>query len=316
MAIKDAWRAHALVYCKGLVMGAADIVPGVSGGTMAFITGIYERLIDALKAIGPATLVKCRHEGIGAAWARIDGTFLLFLLAGVGTSIVGLAGVITYLLHTYPIELWSFFFGLIVVSAVHIARQIGVWRSRDLWAMAAGCMMGYILTQLTPAEVEPSAALLVVAGSIAICAMMLPGVSGSFILLMFGLYAPILEAIRGFQLDVLVLFGAGCVIGLLAFSRILSWLLHHYHNPTLAFLTGIMVGSLNKVWPWKQTLEYRVNSKGEATPLIELNVWPADYAALVGQDPRLLSGILLMACAVVLVLGFEYIASRRESDAN
>lgn len=310
------WRIWLSVYIKGLAMGAADIVPGVSGGTIAFITGIYERLIDALKAIGPGTLLVWRREGLAPAWRSIDGTFLVVLALGVGTSIVSLARLIGFFLRHYPIELWSFFFGLILVSAIHIARQIRVWQARDLVALAAGCLVGFCLTQLSPAEVEPTGWLLVAAGSVAICAMILPGVSGSFILLMFGLYGPILDAIKGFHLDVLALFAAGCVIGLLAFSRVLSWLLHHYHALTLAGLTGLMVGSLNKVWPWKQTLQTRVNSKGELVPLLEKNLWPGDFATQLGQDPRLFSSLLLMVAGIVLVLAFEFYAGRQSGSAG
>lgn len=309
--MQQAWRTLIWVYVKGLAMGAADIVPGVSGGTIAFITGIYERLIDALKAIGPGTLLRWKREGLASAWQSIDGTFLVVLAMGVGTSIVLLARLIGYLLQQYPIELWSFFFGLILISAIHIARQIKVWQPRDMVALGLGCLLGFSLTQLSPAAVEPNAWLLVAAGSVAICAMILPGVSGSFILLMFGLYGPILDAIKGFHLDVLALFATGCIVGLLAFSRVLSWLLHHYHALTLAGLTGLMVGSLNKVWPWKQTLQTRVNSKGELVPLLEKNLWPGDFAALVGQDPRLFNSLLLMAAGIALVLVFEIVAQRQ-----
>lgn len=298
----------AMLYLKGMAMGAADVVPGVSGGTIAFITGIYEELIENIKSIGPGTLSVLAKEGVASAWRSFNGTFLLVLFMGIATSIFSLAKLITGLLHTHPIPLWSFFFGLILVSSWYVARQIPKWSAASIVSLLLGAGMAFGITQAAPATVEPSYLITFIAGSIAICAMILPGVSGSFILLIFGLYSYILTAVKTLQLEVLSIFALGCVVGLMGFSRFLSWMLKRYHELTLALLTGFMLGSLNKVWPWKQTLTYRVNSHGEQVPLIQENLSPFNFEEVVGADPQLLLSVLLAVGAVIIVLVMESVA--------
>ena len=304
-----AFTSCLVVYLKGVAMGAADVVPGVSGGTVAFITGIYEKLVESIKSIEPKAVRLLFKEGPAAFWNYINGTFLLVLALGIGTSIVTLARVITDLLENQPELLWSFFFGLILVSSIYAGRRIKVWGAVNIVVLLIGGVVGYLLTELAPARVEPDSLMLFVAGAIAICAMILPGISGSFILLMMGLYGHVIGAIKDFQLSVLGLFAAGAVTGLLGFSHLLSWLLKRHHDTTMALLTGFMVGSLNKVWPWKETIEYRVNSHGEQSPFLQQNVLPQQYLNIVGEDPKLLACILLMACAIGAVLVLEKWAS-------
>ncbi|MEE2731373.1 MAG: DUF368 domain-containing protein [Pseudomonadota bacterium] len=300
-SVKD----YAWIYVKGMAMGAADIVPGVSGGTVAFITGIYEKLIGSIGAIGPGTLTTLVKQGPLAAWRSFNGNFLLTLMLGILTSVFTLSKLLSHLLQTQPELLWSFFFGLILISAVHIGRQIPRWTPATGVALVAGAAVAFVITLVSPQQLPLNAVTLFVAGSIAICAMVLPGISGSFILLLMGMYAHVIGAVKSLELVNLGIFAAGCLVGLLLFTRLLSWLLHHQHNVTMAVLTGFMLGSLNKVWPWKQTLSTRVNSHGETVPVEQANLLPHQYLELTGQDPKLVFSLMLMAVAVVLVLALE-----------
>lgn len=300
-----------LLYLKGIAMGAADIVPGVSGGTIAFISGIYEELIDSIGSIGPKTVKILFQEGIASAWRSINGTFLLTLFAGILTSVFTLSKLISTLLQTYPQLLWSFFFGLIVISAIHIGRQIRKWGAAEVVGIALGTVLAYAITSIAPAQMPMNPLTIFLSGAIAICAMILPGISGSFILLLLGMYANILGAVKGLELLTLITFAAGCLTGLLGFTRFLSWLLHHHHGPALAVLTGFMIGSLNKVWPWKQTTLYTMNSHGEQIPLVQINLTPHNFYVATGQDPQLWICLGLMVVGVVLVLGLEWAAKAR-----
>ncbi|RLT92622.1 DUF368 domain-containing protein [Ketobacter sp.] len=300
-SVKD----YAWIYVKGMAMGAADIVPGVSGGTVAFITGIYEKLIDSIGAIGPGTLTTLVKQGPLAAWRSFNGNFLLTLMLGILTSVFTLSKLLSHLLQTQPELLWSFFFGLILISAVHIGRQIPCWTPATVVALVAGAAIAFVITLVSPQQLPLNAVTLFVAGSIAICAMVLPGISGSFILLLMGMYAHVIGAVKSLELVNLGIFATGCLVGLLLFTRLLSWLLHHLHNVTMAVLTGFMLGSLNKVWPWKQTLSTRINSHGETVPVEQANLLPHQYLELTGQDPKLVFSLVLMAVAVVLVLALE-----------
>lgn len=265
---------HLWLYLKGIAMGSADVVPGVSGGTIAFITGIYTELLDSIKSVDIKALQTLIKEGPKAAWQHINGTFLVTLLAGILTAIVTLAKVIHYLLDNHAVLLWSFFFGLILASSLHMFKQINQWSWDKFIALVAGALIAGFISITSPTSIEASYLNIFCAGSIAICAMILPGISGSFILLLMGLYAPILAAVKGIQLDVMVIFSLGAGIGLMLFSRLLSWLLHHYQGLMFSLLTGFMLGALLKVWPWKETISYRLNSKGLEVPFEQLNRLP------------------------------------------
>lgn len=307
---------HAIpVYLKGIAMGAADIVPGVSGGTIAFISGIYEELIDSIGAIGPKTLRILFRQGIGPAWASINGTFLLTLMLGILTSVFTLSTLISSLLESHPQLLWSFFFGLIVISAIHIARQIRQWQSGEVIGIVLGTVVAYGITSIAPAQMPMNLLTVFFAGAIAICAMILPGISGSFILLLLGMYANILGAVKSLDILILLVFAAGCLSGLLGFTRFLSWLLHRHHGPALAVLTGFMVGSLNKVWPWKQTLVYTTNSHGDQIPLLQENLLPAQFLASTGLEPQLGLSLLMMVIGVGVVLVLEWVAKIKASHS-
>ncbi|MDH1867233.1 DUF368 domain-containing protein [Pseudomonas chengduensis] len=306
-------KKHFLLYAKGMAMGAADVVPGVSGGTIAFISGIYDELLRSIAGIPEALLLLLRGR-IRDAWQMANATFLLVLFSGIVTSILTLARVITYLLHHHPIPVWSFFFGLILVSTYLVGREIGRWNWSRAVSFVLGLAFAYWITVAAPMQWGSDLPTLFLAGAIAICAMILPGISGSFILLLLGLYSVVLGAVKDLNLLVLAVFASGCVVGLLSFARLLSWLLSRWRDLSLAFLSGLMLGSLNKVWPWKETLTWRVDSKGEQVPLLQNNLLPGQFADVSGQDPQLLFAVVLAIGGIVLVLGLEWLAGRRPVD--
>lgn len=289
------------IFLRGMLMGAADIVPGVSGGTMAFITGIYDRLLGALRALDLHAVRLLLGGRWREAWNHVDAGFLVTLLAGILTSVLTLASLISWVLHHYPVPLWAFFFGLILASALVVLRQVVVWRRGQVLALSVGCAAAVaIALSPTLAPADPGPAMVFLAGFIAICAMILPGVSGSFILVLLGMYAPILAALREFQLDVMLVFIIGAGGGLICFSRLLYWLLRHYRPGTMALLTGFLVGSLLVVWPWKRPLSWVMGRDGEPRPVQEVPVLPGTFAEL-GGDPFLVSCLLLMVAGFVLV---------------
>lgn len=302
--------AFFMIFLKGAAMGAADVVPGVSGGTIAFISGIYDRLLAAIAACTLGKVIWLFKGRFRETWQAIDGAFLFTLLAGILTSIASLARLISYLLDNHPELIWSFFFGLILVSIFLIVRQIRRWRPLTVGAFALGAVFAYLITVAAPLQLSPTPLMIFVAGAIAICAMILPGISGSFILLLLGLYPAVLGAVKDVNLSLLGLFALGCVTGLLSFSRLLYWLLQHARNITLAFLTGLLVGSLNMVWPWKEVLSWRIDSEGAQVPLLQNNVWPQQYQAITGEPAYWQGGLALMAAAVVLVLVLEWWGKR------
>jgi putative membrane protein len=313
-------RHYLMLFLKGVAMGAADVVPGVSGGTVAFISGIYEELIESLRRID-LSAVKCLWErGPVAAWHHVNGNFLLAVFAGVALSLLSLAKIISHAMEAYPILVWSFFLGLVCASVIYVARQLRRWGIGELLALAAGAAFALGITLANPAQLPDTWWMLFLAGGIAICAMILPGISGSFILLLLGLYATFLQAISNFDLVPLVSFLAGCVFGLLAFSHVLSWLLRHYHGVTLAVLTGFLLGSLQMLWPWKHAVAF-YNQYGEMAPLIQepliqKNVLPAQYAMLTGEDPQVLVAILAAMLGVALVFGLEFLAQKGAEKAQ
>lgn len=299
-----------MIYLKGLAMGAADVVPGVSGGTIAFITGIYERLIQAIRSVNVSAIKLFFSGQWKAFWAHIDGSFLLVLFAGIATSILSLARVISWLLETHTVLVWSFFFGLIIASIVYILRSIKQRNAITWLLLLAGAGLALYIGMARPAEVEVTTSYLFICGAIAICAMILPGISGSFILVLLGAYGFVLNAVSNFDFVTLAMFMLGCVMGLLVFTHVLGWLLNRYHDAVLGLLTGFLAGSLYLVWPWKQVLETYTSSSGKIKPLVQENVSPLAYGELTGHDPQLVLCVLLVIGGLVLVLGLERLAGQ------
>lgn len=303
----------ASVFLRGMAMGAADIVPGVSGGTIAFITGIYFRLLHAINAV-PGALFRDLFRGrFGAFWKACDGSFLSTLLVGILASILTLASAISFLLAEHPILIWSFFFGLILASVWHVGRQTQHYRASLLAPLAFGIIAAWWITTLSVGQLNPSALTFFGAGAVAICAMILPGVSGSFILVIIGMYAPILAAIKSLDISPLLLFVAGCLVGLLSVARLITWAFQKYHDHVLSLLTGFMIGALNKVWPWKETLSWRTNSAGEQVPLTEASISPGAFADLTGLDPHVAMAFAMAIGGFALVLLIEWLGGRTQS---
>jgi len=290
------------VFFKGIAMGAADIVPGVSGGTIAFITGIYEFLIDSLQRIPPALFQLLKKRSLRGFWLEINGTFLLTLFSGILVSVFSFSKLISYLLHAYPEMLWGFFFGLIVASVWHVGREIKIWSFSTILLFITGAILAFVITEISPGQIAATPLNLFLGGAIAISAMILPGISGSFILLLLGLYSAVLGAVKNLELSLLIVFASGCLAGLLSIANILAWTLKRYHTVTLAMLTGFMVGALNKVWPWKQTLQFRENSHGQIVPFVQANVSPLHYELLTGRPSFLFSVLIFFILGIALVV--------------
>lgn len=301
-------KDYFMLFLKGMSMGGADVVPGVSGGTIAFITGIYTELLDSIKSIDKNALQLLFKGNFKAFWEHINGRFLLTLMSGIFISILSLAKLIHYLLNHHPIQLWSFFFGLIIISAVVVSREIKKWKASVVIAAVLGILIAWFITGATPSTTPNNYLFIFLSGAVAICAMILPGISGSFILLILGKYEFIIESVKDLNLPVILVFGLGCLIGLLSFSRFISWLLHHYHDITVALLAGFMIGSLNKIWPWKETLTTRLSSKGEIIPVIQQNLWPKEYMTKIGE-PLVLQAILYFSVGILLIVVIEKTAS-------
>ncbi|MFQ3235364.1 MAG: putative membrane protein [Paraglaciecola sp.] len=304
MQTKRSWRDYLALAAKGMVMGAADAVPGVSGGTIAFITGIYEELIFSLKQCGPQAISVLFRQGIRAMWQHINGTFLVTLLLGILCSLLTVSRIVLYWLDTYPVLLWSFFFGLILAAIWSLIRHIEQWKTHVIGFFILGTLAAYFITTITPSNIELTGLFVFLSGMLAICAMILPGISGSFILLLLGMYTPILTALKNFEMTILGIFATGCVIGLLSFSRILNWMFSTQRTITLALLGGFMLGSLNKVWPWKKTIESTINNHGKEIPLVQENILPATFEVLTSQPSYLWYALALtiVGAGVVVLL--------------
>lgn len=290
-------------------MGAADVVPGVSGGTVAFVTGIYDDFLNSLRSIRPSTVKLLISDGPGAAWRAINGNFLLAVVAGIVTSLFSFAGLISYCLQTFPLLVWSLFFGLILASAVYMFRQLETRGAGEWAALIAGLLIAWLISIVRPTDFPPYDWMLFFAGALAICAMILPGISGSFILLLIGAYPLFLHALKTPDLVMLSYFLAGCVVGLLSFSHFLGWLLRRFRAKTLALLTGFLFGSLSVIWPWKEVVQTRINSRGEEVPFIQNNVLPAVYEQATGLSSEWPACVIAMLIGVALVFGIEWLAT-------
>lgn len=291
-------------------MGVADVVPGVSGGTVALITGIYDELLYSLNSIDRESLKLLVKFKIGDFWKKINANFLVALFAGIVTNFLFLAKMVTHLLGHHAILIWSFFFGLIFISAPLVLREIRKWNPGLIVALITGAGITYSLTLLSPMQLPDGILFFFAAGSLAICGLFLPGISGSFILLLMGKYQYLINNLISFNVPLIAAFILGSVLGLLLFSRLFRWMMRNYRSASIALLAGLMIGSLNKVWPWREVLEYVTNSRGEQVPAFEKSILPWHYFATTGKDPQVFQAILLMALSVFLVVLVEKIAVR------
>ena len=293
-----------LLFLKGMAMGASDVVPGVSGGTIAFITGIYERLIHAIKSINIANLKLFFKGRFKEFWQNIDGWFLVCVVMGIGVSFLSLAKLITMLLNTYPQYVWSFFFGLILASTVFVGRDVR-WNWKTILSFLVFAVLSFFITspENAPLTENSSYWYIFLCGAIAICAMILPGISGSFILVLLGQYAFMLNALSELQIMIIGVFALGAVVGIISFSHVLNWLFEHFKQITLASLAGFMFGSLNKIWPWKETLQNYTDRHGDVKPLIQSNILPK-------IDAVFWYSVLMIIAGLVIIFAIELIAKK------
>ena len=299
------------VFLRGMLMGAADIVPGVSGGTIAFITGIYDNLLGSIRAFDLAFLGRLFKVDIKGAWQHVNGGFLLALLAGIATSILSLARLISWVLQNHPVPLWAFFFGLILASALVLLQQVEKWSFPRVLCLLAGVAVALFIALSPMLALDVGLAGVFLSGFLAICAMILPGISGSFILVLLGMYATVLSAVKTLDLMFLGVFAVGAAAGLMCFSRLLHWLLQRFHQATMALLTGFLFGSLAVVWPWKQVLAWVAGSHGQLKPAQQIPVSPTEFLVVTGQDPQ------VWYCVGLMVVGFAavWLINARWGDA-
>jgi len=277
-------------------MGAADVIPGVSGGTVALIAGIYQELLDTIAGVHFGLIKTLRKEGLAATWKALNGNFLVVLLAGIAISVLSLAKVFSWLLKEHPVMVWAFFFGLVGASVWLVFKQVKKKNAASLFAGIIGAIAAYAITSMDVVRGSDEMWFVALSGAIAICAMILPGISGSFILLMMGMYEYILNAVNEREIKVLAVFAGGCIVGILSFSRLLSWAFKKFPDITLAAMAGFLLGSLNGIWPWKEIISTRLNSKGEMVPLVQKNMLPEGDAMLQGV------GLMLAGAALLLLL--------------
>ncbi|MDC3344914.1 DUF368 domain-containing protein [Flavobacteriaceae bacterium] len=306
--MKRSLKEYVVISFKGMAMGAADVVPGVSGGTIAFISGIYEELLNSISSFNFSLINVFKNEGFKSVWIKVNGNFLVSLFVGILISVLSLAKLIESMLENHPIVIWSFFFGLVLASIIYIGKQITKWTKGSFLCLILGAILAFYITTLNPmVSANSSLWFLFFAGMIAICAMILPGISGSFILVLLGAYKPILNALNTKDFVSIIIFLVGAILGLLSFSRILKWLFSTYKNYTLSILTGFIIGSLNKIWPWKETISWRTNSKGMEVPFNTASVSPFSFEG----DNQLLISIFLMLIGFGLIILLEILAIKK-----
>ncbi|WP_044399092.1 DUF368 domain-containing protein [Lacinutrix sp. Hel_I_90] len=330
------FKDYLLISLKGIAMGAADAVPGVSGGTIAFISGIYEELITTISNINIALFKTLKTEGFKAFWAQANGSFVLALLTGIIISFASFMRLAKYLIEQHPVLIWSFFFGLIVVSIYFVGKQITKWKPLTIIAVIVGAAIAYYVTSLPSLAANNNPWFLFIAGAIAICAMILPGISGSFILIILGAYKALSNAMHDFDFKKIAIFAMGAVVGLLSFSKLLKWLFKNYHNTTLALLTGFILGSLNKMWPWKQTVSVMNETTGKEVPfnviselgtlsvfqknendfdsyktVMEQSISPFQYSEINSIDHQLTLALVLMVAGFLTIFILEKIGAKK-----
>lgn len=292
-------KDYAVLVLKGIGMGAADVVPGVSGGTIALIVGIYEELVNSIKSVNLHALKLLFTFKFADFWRQINGSFLLSVVSGILISIYSLAKLVTFLLENHPVMIWAFFFGLVLSSIYYVVKNVSEWNVMNVFMFLVGTAVAYYITIVTPTSTTNDLWFIFLSGAIAICAMILPGISGSFILLLLGKYEYMMSAVKNLDIFLLVVFAAGAMVGIVLFSRLLSYLLANFYNITISLLSGFMLGSLNKVWPWKLPVSYAP----DGSVLTERNILP---------DAYMWEGIVLILVGVAVVVILETVSSRKE----
>lgn len=292
-------------------MGVAEVIPGVSGGTIAFVTGIYFELLGAIRALHPRLWLVLRSDGWAGVWRHCNATFLIVLGAGMASSVLVFARLVHGALERYPIPVWSFFFGLILASVLVVARTVANWQSTARLALLLGVSLGIAVSRLPPLGAFDAPGSVFIAGALAVCAWILPGVSGSFVLLLLGAYASTLRAIAELDISYLAMLAAGCVLGLVSFAQLLGWLLDRYRGPVMALLVGFMAGSLIKLWPWQRLVSYVIGQDGHMRPVVTEPISPWRFAESTGDDAMLASALCAALAGSLIVLGLDLWERRR-----
>jgi putative membrane protein len=297
-----------LLFLRGVAMGAVDLVPGVSAGTIALVTGIYGELIHTIKSFNLNALKVLKNDGICAAWQHINGKFLLVLLSGILFSLFSFASLMNYLLTAFPIQLWCFFMGLIISSVIYLLRQNTPTKPYLIALLIMGVLIASAFSVVPSVVLDTGYVSIFIAGSIALCAMILPGISGSFILVLLGLYPVFINALATFQIDFLIVFATGGVFGLMLLSRVLSWLMYHYKAAVIATMCGFLLGSLSLIWPWKNIAATAISAENQLAVGAQ-NILPQNYLATVGQEPYIFSSGLAFVLGLMIVFVIEKLAS-------
>jgi len=299
-----------IITLKGMAMGAADAVPGVSGGTIAFISGIYEELISSISQVNFSLVKTLKENDIKSAWKQINGNFLIALMVGIIISYISFMRLAKYLLENHPILIWAFFFGLVIASILYVAKQIKQWNFLTILTALIAAFLAYYITTLPSLANNDNPFFLFIAAAIAICAMILPDISGAFILVLLGAYNTLSTAFHDFDVKNILIFVAGAVTGLLSFSKLLKWLFSNHKNTTLAVLTGFIIGSLNKIWPWKETLSTRIDSKGIEIPVLQQSILPNKFTTLYQLDAQVSTAVTLMVVGFFSIIILEKIGEK------
>ena len=314
--MKEAQKQHLITYIKGIAMGAADVVPGVSGGTIALITHIYERLISAIDTISLSLVLQLFTSNRKEAWAKLDGSFLLALSLGIGTSILLVTGGVSWLLEYFPIPLWAFFFGLILSSAFVLKSSVSNWNMGSILMLILGGLIAFGIGLVAPSQGSESLIYLFFCGMLVVIAMILPGISGAFILILLGAYGTALdtvEQLKSFVIDGFIVFAvmaSGGLVGLKVFAKILRWLYTTYKNMVLATMIGFLLGSLYKVWPWKEITQYYTNSSGERIPLTSVSVFPD----VLNADNHVILAVCTFFLGLILLFLLERLSKSKPNE--
>ena len=314
--MKEAQKQHLITYIKGIAMGAADVVPGVSGGTIALITHIYERLISAIDTISLSLVLQLFTSNRKEAWAKLDGSFLLALSLGIGTSILLVTGGVSWLLEYFPIPLWAFFFGLILSSAFVLKSSVSNWNLGSILMLILGGLIAFGIGLVAPSQGSESLIYLFFCGMLVVIAMILPGISGAFILILLGAYGTALdtvEQLKSFVIDGFIVFAvmaSGGLVGLKVFAKILRWLYTTYKNMVLATMIGFLLGSLYKVWPWKEITQYYTNSSGERMPLTSVSVFPD----VLNADNHVILAVCTFFLGLILLFLLERLSKSKPNE--
>ncbi|MFX0558316.1 DUF368 domain-containing protein [Maribacter sp. CXY002] len=298
-------KDYVFVTLKGMAMGIAELVPGVSGGTIAFVTGIYEEFISSINNVNVVTFKTLKNEGFKAFWKKLNGNFLLALFIGMLISILSLSKAITWLLDYHPIPIWSFFFGLVLASVIFVAKAIKNWNIVSVSLFIIGTVSAFYITTLPPSANTDGLPFLFFSGALAICAMVLPGISGAFILVLLGSYKTILDAVNDKDFKIVITVALGAIFGILSFAKLLKWMFSNHKDATLAILTGFILGSLNKIWPWKNILE--VIKIGKKEIIIDENISPFAFEG----DNQLTFALIAAIIGFSLIFILEKTASKK-----